>query len=240
MIEYPLNLKSDSKFSINFESTWLHPCSSLPVAMSLRASHETLPSPSTAKNEVSFLTIRQVLIFFLLGEGKESNVPRYLDNSLVLRSVDSHVDCVDLRVVASDHHHTLTDVHRAVVRPKHQHHPRHQPRSPPHPHPSPRPHPHIHSHLVCGRLGWGIQGDSRPIPGTQTSLWIRCQIQFHLSSHLPTKISTLVYIYPTQLPHNLLPSCFNLLVKIPDICAKVVFIIASSNQESPVHHHATG
>ena len=228
MIVYPLNLKSDSKFSINFESTWLHPCSSLPVAMSLRASHETLPSPSTAKIEVSFLTIRQVLIIFLLGEGKESNVPRYLDNSLVLRSVDSHVDCVDLRVVASDHHHTLTDVHGAVVRPELCHHT------------YPRPHPHIHSRLVCGRLGWRIQGDSRPIPGTQTSLWIRCQIQFHLSSHLPTKISTLVYIYPTQLPHNLLPSCFNLLVKLPDICAKVVFIIASSNQESPVHHHATG
>ena len=38
------------------ETTWLHPCSSLPVAMSCLSSQEMAPPSSTVKKEVSFLS----------------------------------------------------------------------------------------------------------------------------------------------------------------------------------------
>ena len=117
--------------------------------------------------------------------------------------IDSHVDSIALRIVAG-HDHPVPDVHRTVIRPDHRHcqacphrdqvfltmlyliNPQNHPQN------YHLAHSHHHLHLPCGRFGCGIHGDSRPMPGTHTSL---CKVQKVLApdSHIECRQTLLAY-----------------------------------------------
>ena len=143
-------------------------------------------------------------------------------------NIDPHVYSIALRIVAG-HDHPVPDVHRAVIRPDHRHCQAYPHRdqvfltmqylSNPqnHPHKYHPAHSNHHLHLPCGKLGCGIHGDSKPMPGTHTSL---------------SKVHTLSV---DKLLWLITPS-----ILLPDISLEVIFIVASCNDESTIHNHAAG